>query len=114
MPESTPPHDTSSSSPFRKGVPLLLGIVWNAPLAAVLVLVVRGDVTPQTAEFLFGGWAATIPVFAVALAVSARLQRLLLRPSVDVSQHRPKLWGVAALWTAILAFWIASNVIMRG
>jgi hypothetical protein len=101
--------DRESASPFRKGVPLMLGIAWNAPLATVLILLIAGWITLEQSEYFFAAWGATIPVFAVSLAVSPRVQNRLLKPGADVARLRPKLWCLAAFWTAITVFAVVTT-----
>lgn len=113
MPQSTHSDHAGSSSPFRKGVPLLLGIAWNAPLATMLMLLIAGRITLEQSEYFFAAWGATIPVIAVSLAVSSRVQNRLLKPGADVARLRPKLWCLAAFWSAITVVAVVATLGMH-
>ncbi|MBT4868120.1 MAG: hypothetical protein HON53_23700 [Planctomycetaceae bacterium] len=61
--------------PFRKHAPLVIGIVWNTPVALMTILVCTGFITPATWEYLIVAWTTIIPLFAVLLAISPLFQK---------------------------------------
>jgi hypothetical protein len=113
-PEILPAEGTTSEAPrrmVRRGVPLVVAVAWNVPLAAILVFAFSGRISERTMERALLGCTLAIPLSCLALLYVPWLRRLVFVPEVTLKELRPKLWSLAALWLVIFGVWLVAEVI---
>ena len=94
----------------RRGVPLVVALVWNVPLAVILTLTFCEVIGIKTMERALFAWGLAVPIFSIVLILFPFVQRMVYLPHVDMAKMRPKLWSLAALWFAIYVVWVVIQV----
>jgi len=94
LPPGSPPK-------LRTGVAIFAATAWNAPIVAVFYLLFTDAISVRTMDWLLLAWSATIPVVSLLVAYIAPRQGILYKPDVDMGVLRPKLWGLAILWSIL-------------
>lgn len=92
-------------SGFRRNVETIGIIVWNIPIVLIISFEICGLLSDWTTNLLVAIWVTTLPIFAIVLAYTPSLQRVLLASGTITRERRISAWCFAALWILILAFW---------
>ena len=94
----------------RRGVPLVIAVAWNLPLLVVLVLTFAEIIGIDAMYRLVAAWSLVIPIASIALIFFRPLQWVVFVDGIDMAKMRPRLWGLAFLWLAILGVWLLSRL----
>lgn len=94
-------NDEDFNSPLRPGIALIAAVVWNIPLAVLLILAINGTISVDSIGFFAGLWSFAIPLVAILTAYVKPVQSIVFVSDFDVRPYRLRFWLLACFWIGI-------------